>query len=139
MTIYDSDDLIVLDLPARLPWVDYAVCSQTDPEVFFPEKGASTADAKAVCRRCPVRTECLEAALARGERFGVYGGRSERERRRILRSRGRDLTAERKQELADRNTLIRQLTDDGVPADQIANRLGVSVNTVYYEARRAAS
>ena len=63
-------------------WWAQGLCAQTDPEVFFPEKGGSTREAKQVCRACPVRAECLEYALAHDERFGVWGGLSERERRR---------------------------------------------------------
>ena len=64
-----------------LPWRDDALCAQTDLDAFFPEKGESTRPAKRVCSRCPVRAECLEYALAHDERFGVWGGLSERERR----------------------------------------------------------
>ncbi|HEX7322905.1 MAG TPA: WhiB family transcriptional regulator [Mycobacterium sp.] len=66
-------------------WQDRALCAQTDPEAFFPEKGGSTREAKKICQRCPVRTECLEYALAHDERFGIWGGLSERERRRLKR------------------------------------------------------
>ena len=66
-----------------LAWQDRALCAQTDPEAFFPEKGGSTREAKKVCRVCEVRTECLEYALEHDERFGIWGGLSERERRRL--------------------------------------------------------
>ncbi len=66
-------------------WQDRALCAQTDPEAFFPEKGGSTREAKRVCRSCEVRTECLEYALEHDERFGIWGGLSERERRRLKR------------------------------------------------------
>jgi WhiB family transcriptional regulator, redox-sensing transcriptional regulator len=66
-------------------WQDRALCSQTDPEAFFPEKGGSTREAKRVCRSCEVRAECLEYALGHDERFGIWGGLSERERRRLKR------------------------------------------------------
>ena len=66
-------------------WQDRALCSQTDPEAFFPEKGGSTREAKKVCRGCEVRADCLEYALERDERFGIWGGLSERERRRLKR------------------------------------------------------
>ena len=66
-------------------WQDRALCSQTDPEAFFPEKGGSTREAKKVCLGCDVRVECLEYALANDERFGIWGGLSERERRRVKR------------------------------------------------------
>jgi WhiB family transcriptional regulator, redox-sensing transcriptional regulator len=66
-----------------LSWRDSALCAQTDPEAFFPEKGGSTRQAKAVCRSCEVRPECLEYALEHDERFGIWGGKSERERRQL--------------------------------------------------------
>jgi WhiB family redox-sensing transcriptional regulator len=66
-------------------WQDRAICAQTDPDAFFPEKGGSTREAKKVCRGCEVRAECLEYALERDERFGIWGGLSERERRRLRR------------------------------------------------------
>jgi len=67
-------------------WQERALCSQTDPEAFFPEKGGSTREAKRICTGCEVRDECLEYALAHDERFGIWGGLSERERRRLKRS-----------------------------------------------------
>jgi WhiB family redox-sensing transcriptional regulator len=66
-------------------WQEHALCAQTDPEAFFPEKGGSTREAKRVCLSCDVRSECLEYALAHDERFGIWGGLSERERRRLKR------------------------------------------------------
>ncbi len=64
-------------------WQERALCAQTDPEAFFPEKGGSTREAKRVCLGCEVRAECLEYALEHDERFGIWGGLSERERRRL--------------------------------------------------------
>src|SRR5699024_423264 len=64
-------------------WQERALCPQTDPEAFFPEKGGSTREAKKICTGCEVKAECLEYALANDERFGIWGGLSERERRRI--------------------------------------------------------
>jgi len=72
----------------ELGWQDRALCAQTDPEAFFPEKGGSTREAKRVCRSCEVRSECLEYALEHDERFGIWGGMSERERRRLKRQAG---------------------------------------------------
>ncbi|TWS18151.1 WhiB family transcriptional regulator [Tsukamurella asaccharolytica] len=66
-------------------WQDRALCSQTDPEAFFPEKGGSTREAKRICLGCEVRNECLEYALQKDERFGIWGGLSERERRKLKR------------------------------------------------------
>ncbi len=68
-------------------WQSKANCLGVDPDLFFPERGASTREAKAVCRGCVVREDCLEYALANGEKFGIWGGMSERERRRVRRSR----------------------------------------------------
>ena len=67
-------------------WQDRALCAQTDPEAFFPEKGGSTREAKRVCRSCEVKAECLDYALEKDERFGIWGGMSERERRRLKRA-----------------------------------------------------
>jgi WhiB family redox-sensing transcriptional regulator len=69
----------------ELSWQERALCAQTDPEAFFPEKGGSTREAKRVCLSCDVRSQCLEYALAHDERFGIWGGLSERERRRLKR------------------------------------------------------
>lgn len=69
--------------PIDEDWAEKARCPETDPEAFFPEKGGSTKEAKKVCQRCPVTKECLQYALDNDERFGVWGGLSERERRRL--------------------------------------------------------
>ena len=68
-------------------WQDQANCLGVDPDLFFPERGASTREAKEVCRGCVVRMDCLEYALVNGEKFGIWGGLSERERRRLRRQR----------------------------------------------------
>lgn len=78
---YLSDD------PEERSWQDHANCLGVDPDLFFPERGASTREAKEVCRGCVVRIDCLEYALANGEKFGIWGGMSERERRRVRRAR----------------------------------------------------
>jgi WhiB family redox-sensing transcriptional regulator len=66
-------------------WQERALCAETDPEAFFPEKGGSTREAKKICTGCEVRADCLEYALGNDERFGIWGGLSERERRRLRR------------------------------------------------------
>ena len=68
-------------------WQQYANCLGVDPDLFFPERGASTREAKEVCRGCVVQGDCLEFALVNSEKFGIWGGMSERERRRIRRQR----------------------------------------------------
>ncbi len=88
----DAPSLIeMLDDPGAATeqdWQERALCAQTDPEAFFPEKGGSTREAKRICSGCEVRAECLEYALAQDERFGIWGGLSERERRRLRRAAG---------------------------------------------------
>ncbi len=79
------DDLAGTDRP--LTWKDRANCMGVDPDLFFPERGASTREAKEVCRGCVVLQDCLEFAIANGEKFGIWGGMSERERRRVRRAR----------------------------------------------------
>ncbi len=68
-------------------WQLRANCMGVDPELFFPERGSSTREAKEVCRGCVVSEDCLEFAIANGEKFGIWGGMSERERRRVRRAR----------------------------------------------------
>jgi WhiB family redox-sensing transcriptional regulator len=67
------------------PWTQEALCAETDPERFFPDKGKSAAPAKEICALCDVAAQCLEYALRNDERFGVWGGKSERERRAMKR------------------------------------------------------
>jgi WhiB family redox-sensing transcriptional regulator len=73
----------LFDATDEQDWQERALCAQTDPEAFFPEKGGSTREAKRICLGCEVRSECLEYALAHDERFGIWGGLSERERRKL--------------------------------------------------------
>jgi WhiB family transcriptional regulator, redox-sensing transcriptional regulator len=88
----DSGPVLVIVSPDEiegLGWQDRALCAETDPEAFFPEKGGSTREAKRVCQSCEVRAECLEYVLEHGDeswtRHGIWGGISERERRRLKR------------------------------------------------------
>lgn len=69
-----------------LSWQEQALCIQTDPEVFFPEKGGSARPGKRTCHRCEVRAECLAYALANDERSGIWGGTTGKERRRLQRT-----------------------------------------------------
>ena len=73
------------DANTALEWRERALCAQVDTELFFPEKGGSTKEAKAVCSRCDVRPECAAYALDRNERYGIWGGLSEVDRRRLRR------------------------------------------------------
>lgn len=88
-------------LGIHLPdWMSNGLCAQADPDAWFPEKGGSTREAKRLCngrtaddggptRRppCPVREQCLRWALDHEERYGIWGGVSERDRRRLSRER----------------------------------------------------
>jgi WhiB family redox-sensing transcriptional regulator len=84
-------DLLLPDADGE--WWAGASCAQVGGDVFFPEKGGNPAAAKRICQSCPVRDAavfgqpaCLEYALAHDERFGIWGGLSERERRRLRRN-----------------------------------------------------
>jgi WhiB family transcriptional regulator, redox-sensing transcriptional regulator len=82
--------------PQALPWMDRALCAQVDPDLFFElstsryemkAQAERVSAAKAVCAECPVKAECLELALANDERYGIWGGLTERERREVKRRR----------------------------------------------------
>ena len=100
---------------AETAWQEQAVCAQSDPEIFFPEKGGATAGAKALCKSCPVKADCLAYALKHDERFGVWGGLSERERRKLTRADRRNAA-----EVAARaNNLIGALRPETLPARRV--------------------
>lgn len=69
----------------RPPWMGQGACRGMDTSQFVTERATSTADAKAVCRSCPVVGECLAFALGHLELRGVWGGTSQRERRAMRR------------------------------------------------------
>jgi WhiB family redox-sensing transcriptional regulator len=71
----------------NLAWRQRAACRGVDPDIFYPASDEEAEAAKAICAACPVREACLEYALANRERDGVWGGATERERRRIVRQR----------------------------------------------------
>jgi WhiB family transcriptional regulator, redox-sensing transcriptional regulator len=73
----------------NLTWRQRAACVGVEPEIFYPVSEEDAEQAKAVCAECEVRQSCLEFALANRERDGVWGGATERERRRIIRQRRR--------------------------------------------------
>lgn len=78
--------LDIYDL-ANNQWKLQGSCRGLDADLFFPDRGASTRLAKSVCRKCPVQEECLEYAVNNREKFGIWGGLSERERRAIRKKR----------------------------------------------------
>lgn len=71
--------------PGDAPWKDRAACREADPDLFFPEEGHA-ATAKAVCRACPVREQCLLASISGPvKEWGVWGGFAERDRIKVAR------------------------------------------------------
>lgn len=72
-------------------WHSAAACRGLDPLIFYPvtDEDAEAETAKTVCAECPVREPCLEHALGSREKDGIWGGATERERRRIIRQRRR--------------------------------------------------
>ena len=76
---------IMATLPQPPAWTEGAVCAQTDANLFFPERGESSREAKRVCAVCPVISECLAWALDTHENTGVWGGTTPRERRAVRR------------------------------------------------------
>lgn len=112
-----------------LAWQADALCAQVDPEVFFPEKGGSTRDAKKICTSCDVRETCLEYALANDERTGIWGGLSERERRKLV-----PRTGPRN---AERDRKICAMAAENVETEVIARQIGVEKHTVLRVVRNA--
>ena len=78
MTTYNEVALRPFD---DQPWAADASCRHSDPDLFFPERGHSTREAKLVCAGCPVRVECLDYALDNSIKYGIWGGLSEHQRR----------------------------------------------------------
>jgi WhiB family redox-sensing transcriptional regulator len=93
-------------------WRDEGLCREVDPELFFPEKGeGNDGSAKRICRQCEVSAQCLGYALANCERYGIWGGLTERERRRL--KRGRSLTANPSIQRVDRRFPVECGTERG--------------------------
>ena len=69
--------------PPPGPWAREGLCAQVDPEVWYPERGGHSHDALATCARCPVRAECADHALTVGEEWGIWGGLTIAQRRRL--------------------------------------------------------
>lgn len=73
----------------EITWRNRGACNGLDPAVFFPDSEENAEEAKSICSECAVRLSCLEHALVVRERDGVWGGLTEKERRRIIRQRRR--------------------------------------------------
>lgn len=123
-------------------WMSEGLCAQVDPEVWFPEKGGPTREAKRICNGrpangdspavdpCPVRQQCLQFSLVNEERFGIWGGMSERERRPLLRRRGRPLTV-----VQQRRRDVAEYLGKGWSPAAVAQLLGVPVYQVWTDRR----
>lgn len=96
-------------------WAMNALCAQCDPEEWFPNQGASTRAAKRVCLDCPVRAQCSQYALDNNEIHGVWGGLSERERRRV--KRGEEVPVLALQPCGTVAAFQRHVRDDEKPCD----------------------
>ncbi|MEI8404534.1 MAG: WhiB family transcriptional regulator [Actinomycetes bacterium] len=70
-------------------WMESGKCREVNPDIFFPSDGVGVIRAQKICATCPAQQQCLEYALENSIDHGVWGGRSERERRRILQARRR--------------------------------------------------
>lgn len=70
-----------------IPNLPDALCQETDPELFFPEKGGTTTAAKKICNRCGEQDNCLQWAIDHDERFGVWGGKGPSELKRLRKKR----------------------------------------------------
>ena len=116
-----------LNIVAPPEWTTDALCAQVDPALFYPEAGEPNRDAKRICAGCEVRAECLAYALAHRERFGVWGGTTERERRRMCRPVIRQAPGRRRPD--KREGVVRQLAAT-LTDPEIADRLGCSPRTV---------
>lgn len=121
--------------PASIPWPDKpawmaeAACRGVDPGLFYPERGASTRVPKSICADCPVKVTCLDYAIEQGERTGVWGGTSERQRRTIRRERGLTGPPRSVGRKYDRRRII-ELRATGMTLKDIADELGCSLEPV---------
>ena len=88
MSLDEVPDFTAVLFAPRPEWFDDALCRGTNPRFFHPSRGDQTAHIKAVCEQCPVRPECLDYALRTKQKYGIWGGASERERRIMRHDRG---------------------------------------------------
>jgi WhiB family redox-sensing transcriptional regulator len=129
--------------PAAPNW-EYALCAQTDPDLFFPDGvgmqvTAAVKQAKQVCGRCPIRRGCLSWALDTRQPTGVWGGLDVHERRQVL-----DIVASQIEHCWEQQDEIKARLAAGVSQRQLAEELGVSRTTMarcvaQFEKERAAS
>lgn len=118
-----------------LDWMEEGLCQEVDPDLHYPDRGESAKPAKEVCARCSVIDVCREYALATSEQWGVWGGLSETERKR-MRRRGtpRPRPAVKVEQYGD---TVLKLADQGMNDTQIGQRLDMSPNSVRWIRRKA--
>lgn len=112
-------------------WRRDALCAETDPDAFFPEKGGNTTDAKKVCAQCGVRAQCLDYALSADERFGIWGGLSTAERDRLIKTSPVEHRSAAQAQKQERDTLIVAMAGRGFDPRTIADMAEVTDRTVY--------
>lgn len=112
-------------------WRREALCAQTDPELFFPEKGENNLTAKGVCNRCNVRAQCLDYALNNDEPFGIWGGRSTQERDRIKKERPATFMSRTRAMKHSRDAAIIAMAEEQVGVQTIATEIGITDRTVH--------
>jgi WhiB family redox-sensing transcriptional regulator len=76
--------MLAVPISAEQPWLVFGACRDADPNLFFPSNREETEQALSICASCPVRPECLDYALEAGERFGIWGGLTEKRRRKLV-------------------------------------------------------
>lgn len=115
------------------PFADQGLCAQTGPDdtTWFPAKGGSTIPAKRLCQGCPIKDACLQYAIANNIRYGVWGGRSERERDAIAKGESPLTPTQR------RNMQMLELYERGTDTDGLAAQFGVTRKVVYTALTRA--
>jgi WhiB family redox-sensing transcriptional regulator len=123
----------LLDLFGEVAWQDRGLCAQTDPEAFFPVKGQPATEAKRVCASCEVKAECLEWALEYRQTFGVWGGLTPTERKKLQRKRSASVSP-----AAAATTAMEEVIRLGMKTVDIEKRFGVSERTVYRTRERLA-
>lgn len=82
----DQTEYLPIPITEERPWVVFSACRERDPAIFFPEDRAGSEAAIAICATCPVRADCLEYAIEADIRYGVWGGMTEKQRRRFVRT-----------------------------------------------------
>ena len=80
-----ASELLSAPITEERPWVVFSACRDKDSDLFFPETKVQERSALAICSICPVQSECLDYAFEAEIRFGVWGGMTEKRRRRLAR------------------------------------------------------